>query len=303
MTEIDTSDRALRVFVAVVDAGSFTGAARRLGLGQPAVSHAVARLERTLSATLLVRSRTGVTPTAVGAALASALAPAFAAIDDAVARTRPGGADGAVTLVVSTSLAAWWLLPRLPEFKREHPDIELRLVTADSDDGVDVDALDLWIPLGIVERPDLVATRFCDEAVVPVASPDLAARLAIGRPGDLAASPLLHLEERYRPRFDWRRWFEHHRVDVGELAGDRSNDYSLVIQTALDHQGVALGWRHIVDDLLTDGRLVALADDVVTDRPFEIHASTRRPLRPEAEALRDWLVAAMNGVSGQTGAG
>ncbi len=293
MTEIDASDRALRVFTVVVDAGSFTAAADRLGVGQPAVSHAVSRLETALGVPLLVRSRTGVRPTAAGAELAAALSPSFAAIDDAVVRVGRSGAASAVTLVASTSLAAWWLLPRLPDFKRHHPEIELRLVTADSDAGIDVASLDLWIPLGLVAQPDLVATRFCDEAVMPVAAPELASRLNVDRPADLVGAPLLHLEERYRPRFDWRRWFEHHQVAAGPLTGDRSNDYSLVIQAALDGQGVALGWRHIIADLVAAGRLVALADPVVTDQPFVIQQSSRRALRPEAATLREWLVDAM----------
>ena len=293
MTEIDVSDRGLRVLLAVAEAGSFTLAAERLGLGQPAVSHAVARLESALGVELLRRSRTGITPTVAGAELVASLLPSFAAIDEAIDRARSRPVGGAVTLVVSTSLAAWWLLPRLPEFKRDHPDIELRLVTADSDDGIDVEALDLWIPLGLVDRRDLVATRLCDEAVMPVAAPALTERLEVERASDLVDAPLLHLEERYQPRFDWPRWFAHHAVAPATLPGDRSNDYSLVIQSALDGQGVALGWGHIIDDLIATGRLVALFDPVVTDQPFAIQHAAHRALRPEAETLRDWLIAAM----------
>lgn len=105
--------------------------------------------------------------------------------------------------------------------------------------------------------------------------------------------PLLHLEERYRPRFDWVGWFGHHGLQAGSLPGDRSNDYSLVIQAALEGQGVALGWHHIIADLIGTGRLVALAEPLVTDRPFAILHAARRAPRPDAVALRDWLVATM----------
>ena len=74
MTETDVSlgvtDRSLRAVVAVVEAGSFTGA---LTLGQSAVSHAVARLEQALGVALFIRKRDGVEPTTVGAALAARL--------------------------------------------------------------------------------------------------------------------------------------------------------------------------------------------------------------------------------------
>jgi LysR family glycine cleavage system transcriptional activator len=290
---LEVSDRALRIFATATRIGSLTGAAATLGIGQPAVSHAIKRLELQLSTTLLHRSRTGVRATSPGQALLDQIEPAFARIDEAIGAARqPGGS--LVSLSVSTSLASWWLLPRLPDFKRSHPSISLRLVTADSDAAVDMGAIDLWIPLGRIERSDLDSVVLCREALIPVASPDLAERLK--RDGvPLTEAPLLHLEERYEPRFDWRRWFDMHEIDASDdLAGDRSNDYSLVLQAALDGQGVALGWEHIVRDLIAEGRLIGLAAPVVTETPFVVLSSNRRRLSPEAAALRSWLVSELS---------
>lgn len=284
----DVSDRSLRVFCAAIEHGSLTEAGRVLGLGQPAVSHAVSRLETALGVRLLRRGRRGVEPTADGATLHAAVASNFASIDAAVQAIRTGR-NGPVTLSVSTSLASWWLLPRLPEFRRQHPDIDLRLVTADTDDHVQLDDIDLWIPLGIAERRG--AEFLCDEAIVPVATPQLAERLERTGEADLTNAPLVHLEERYVHRYDWRRWFDERGLEH-DGRGDRSNDYSLVIQAALDGQGVALGWRHIVADLVTDGRLVALADAVVTEHPFTIVTTSSRADDPGVIALREWLIAA-----------
>lgn len=294
------SDRALRLFVEAAERGSLTAAADRLGLGQPAVSHAISRLEDAVGTRLLERSRTGVRPTASGAELLTSVGPAFALIDEAVARARASTDDATVSISVSTSLASWWLLPRLPEFKRLHPDVSLRLVTADSDSDIDLDTIDLWIPLGLVDRHGLESTRLCNEVLVPVAAPSIAERLARGAdqhvsPGALTDAPLLHLEERYTPRFDWYRWFAHHGVDVpSRLPGDRSNDYSLVIQAALDGQGVALGWLHIVSDLVDQKRLIPLSPPVTTDQPFEV-LTRRRQLSTGASALLDWLAERLAG--------
>ena len=287
------SDRGLRIFATAASMGSLTAAAHRLGIGQPAVSHAIARLERALDTPLLERDTTGVLTTAAGEALLAEIRPAFAQIDEALASTRAARDDiDTVSISVSTSLASWWLLPRLADFKRNNPEISLRLVTADSDTDVDISTLDLWIPLGLVDRSDLDAVTLCDEQVIPVASPGLAESLARPSPASLRDAPLLHLEERYEPRFDWYRWFGHHGVDTpAHLGGDSSTDYSLVLHAALDGQGVALGWGHIVSDLIDDGRLVALAPPVVTETPFVILSSNRRPLSPGAATLRRWLVA------------
>ncbi len=286
------SDRGLRIFAAAASMGSLTAAARRLGLGQPAVSHAISRLERALDTRLLERDTTGVITTAAGQALLAEIQPAFAQIDEALASTRAAREEiDTVSISVSTSLASWWLLPRLADFKRSNPDISLRLVTADADTDVDISSLDLWIPLGLVDRSDLDAVMLCEEHVIPVASPALAESLDTRSPAALIEAPLLHLEERYEPRFDWYRWFEHHEVSTPRhLSGDSSTDYSLVLHGALDGQGVALGWGHIVSDLIADGRLVALAPAVVTETPFVVLSSNRRPLSPGATALRRWLV-------------
>lgn len=264
-------------------------------MGQPAVSHAISRLEGALDTQLLERSTGGVFTTSAGAALLADIRPAFAQIDEAVGSALAAREEGnTVSISVSTSLASWWLLPRLPSFKRANPDISLRLVTADTDTDIDIASLDLWIPLGLVDRSDLDAVALCQERLVPVAAPDLASSLHIHQPRDLLDAPLLHLEERYEPRFDWYQWFDLHDVKTPDrLTGDRTTDYSLVLQAALDGQGVALGWDHIVSDLIDDGQLVALSDPVVTDTPFVILSSNRRPLAPGAVALRRWLVSQM----------
>jgi len=293
MTQIDgerVSDTGLRVFIAAAEAGSFSAAARMLGIGQPAVSHAVARLEVVLGLRLFERSTAGIELTRRGADLAQAVADGFRGIDDAIAAARGNDNEREVTLSVSTSLASYWLMPRLADFKRLHPEIELRVLTTDSDRSVGVDDADLWIPLGVVERTDLDAVRFCDEELVPVATGELAHRLGVTGAASLRNAPLLHLEERYETRFDWRRWFDTQGVTVvGELHGDRSNDYSLILQAALEGQGVALGWWHIVSPLVDQGRLVAVGSRMTTDQPFPILSRRGMPLRPAAVALRDWL--------------
>ena len=286
------SDRWLRIFHATHEAGSFTGAAHRLGVGQSAVSHAMRNLESALGATLFERSRSGVALTDAGLRLRDHVEAGFAEIDRGVRGVRDLAREGTtVTLSVSTSLANFWLLPRLPECKRALPDLELRCLTCDTDVDVGRDGADLWIPHGAGPWPGLEETVFTDEEIMAVATPSVAATIGPGDPDTLLAAPLLHLEERYSPRFDWYRWFDHHRVSHGAtLGGYRSNDYSLILQAALDGQGVALGWRHIVGSLLADGRLIAIgAETVRTDRPFTILTRSSPP--PAVARLRDWLTA------------
>ncbi len=285
------SDRWLRTFVMVAEAGTFSAAAKRLDVSQPAVSHAVARLEKELSCRLVDRGGRRPSLTPEGQRLYEQLGGSYDQIDAAVDALRSSPSSRPVSLSVSTSLANFWLLPRLPEFKRQYPDLGLRVITTDSDANVGSDDADLWIPLGSVDRAGLEAVEFRSERLVPVAGPSLAAELNITGPEALLEVPLLHLEERYAPRYTWPTWFEDHGIDVSSpLPGYRTNDYSLLLQAALEEQGVALGWDHIVARLLDSGRLVALAEPIETNNPFMILSRDKAPLRPEAALLREWLV-------------
>lgn len=290
------SDRALRLFDAAARLGSFSEAARSVGVGQPAVSHAVAKLEAAIGEPVFVRSSTGVALTTTGRELHDAVRGAFGAIDHALATAMQR--TPLVTLSVSTSFASYWLMPRLAEFKLAHAGTELRVITCDSDRSVGNDDADLWVPLGVVTRPDLVATELCAERVVAVCAPELATpELVDGLPDSISTVPMLHLEERYASRLDWNRWLAAHGVDDPSTRTSnqayRSNDYSLVLQAAIAGDGIALGWLHIVGDLIDSGRLVAIGRPVETDTPFMILRRTTSSQRDSVDDLQQWLHSTM----------
>ena len=298
MTEIhdEVPDRWLRIFVSAARAGSFTAAAADTGIGQSAVSHAMRRLEQALGTGLFHRGPGGVTLSTVGTQLYEHVQAGFEHIDQGVEAAR-GMARSTVTVSVSTSLATYWLLPRLAYFRQEHPDVELRCITNDTDRSIGRDGADLWVPLGPGPWPDgLVARHFCHEEIVPVAAPEVAAAWKRATPGRLLDAPLLHLEERYTPRFDWYRWFSHFGVHAPRrLAGSRTNDYSLVLQSAIDGQGIALGWSHLLGDLLEQNRLAQVgAAGVRTDHPFVVLSRARPNAGGPAADLCDWMVAQMS---------
>ncbi|MFT5530105.1 MAG: DNA-binding transcriptional LysR family regulator [Candidatus Poriferisodalaceae bacterium] len=232
--------------------GSLTDAAFELSVSQSAVSHAVAKLESALGYQVFVRSKAGVSLTGLGRTLHDRISGPLVNLSEAVSEALQPARPATVTLSVSTSLASFWLLPRLSEFKLRHPEVELRLITTDSDNSVGLDAADLWIPLGRSDNADLEAVFFCEEELIPVASPNMEGLPSYNDIDAIRRAPLLALEERYEPRFSWTRWFE--------------------------GQGVALGWRHIEQNLIDQGRLVTLA-------------RSNRPLTPNTVALRDWLKA------------
>ena len=286
---------SLIAFEAAARTGSFTRAADELAISQPAVSHAMRQLEGQLGVALFERRHKGVQTTDAGRHLLEQVSLGLTLIDQALREVRSMTAARQVTLAVSTATATWWLLPRIARFKQLHPDIELRCITTDTDLDLGRERVDLAITLGTGEFPRHQRWHFVDEEIFPVCSPAFLARgNAIPDVQALTRTTLLHLEERYaRPRLGWTGWLARFGVAMDRNTKlFRFNDYSVVLQAAIEGQGVAMGWRHLVAPLIAQGQLVRpLPQGVTTDQPIYIVASRRGKLRPEAANLRDWVVA------------
>jgi LysR family glycine cleavage system transcriptional activator len=287
---------SLIAFEAAARTGSFTRAAEELFISQPAVSHAMRTLEAELGLTLFERRHKGVQTTEAGRYLLEQVSMGLTLIDQALREVRTMTPGHQVTLAVSTATATWWLMPRIARFKQLNPGVELRCITTDTDLDLDRERIDLAITLGTGEFPKHLRWHFVDEEVFPVCSPDYLQRVpTLSDPQSLTRTTLLHLEERYRPRVDWFGWLGRFGITLARGAKLFSfNDYSIVLQAALEGQGVALGWTHIVAPLIAQGRLVRpMTQSVKTDQPIYIVASRAGRLRPEAMQLRDWLMAEM----------
>jgi DNA-binding transcriptional LysR family regulator len=195
------SIRQLEVFVALVEQGSFTKAARHLELSQSTVSGHMADLERRLGIRLVERDRNGVQPTAGGKAL---LLPARQALQaEAGARMAVQELSGllkGMLAVGGSTIPASYLLPELfGRFHRKHPGISLRLVTGDSRDVTDR-VRRAEIEIGIVGAPpdagDLKSAKLGEDSLTVVVAPDhpLADRATVAGP-DLLAHPFVMREE------------------------------------------------------------------------------------------------------------
>jgi DNA-binding transcriptional LysR family regulator len=118
---------AMEAFVVVVDTGSFSAAARRLNVGQPAVSKMVAQLEERLGVKLLVRTTHGLTATEPGLNYYERARRSIEEADEAelAARGAASSLRGKLRVSAAVTFARIHLMPRLPEFLAKHPDLEI----------------------------------------------------------------------------------------------------------------------------------------------------------------------------------
>ncbi|TIP43770.1 MAG: LysR family transcriptional regulator [Mesorhizobium sp.] len=272
---------------------SFTNAAEELRVSQAAVSAAIKSLEGDLGVELFVRQHKRIVLTEAGQRFYSDVAMGLGHIARSAEAVRRTTEEKHVVLSSSTAFASHWLIPRLPKFRAQHPEIEIRIQTADRDTDLAPDPHLIGVRRGLGDWPNYRAFRFGGENLIPVCSPSYLKQSGAPRDlPDLAGRTLIHLDEPHRPRPSWKDWFAHFGLDFTDAGeGLRLNDYSLVVQAAIGGQGIALGWTHLVKHPLSERLLIpALAANWATGYAFFIVSNRSVELAPEAKLVKDWII-------------
>ncbi len=285
---------SLALFEASARLLNFSKAAEELALTQSAISHGIKQLEAALGVPLFLRRHRALELTPEGERLYRCVAVSLAAIAETVDAIsgRPSPATELV-IAVSTAMAAYWLLPRIAGFRRLYPDIRLRIQTVDRDPDLVAEHIDLCLLLGHGKWPAYDTLPLWAEEIYAVCSGQhLRDGPPVTSPQDLLRRPLIHYDDPYRHRADWWEWLGAMGVDAAGLKKLlRLNDYAVTLQAAMDGQGVSLGWRPIIDDLVASGRLViAYPQPLVTERHFFATTPKGARLRKPVALFTDWLV-------------
>jgi DNA-binding transcriptional LysR family regulator len=165
--------QAMTTFVRVVETGSFTGAARQLGVGQPAVSKTVALLEERLQVRLLVRSTHGLAPTDAGVRFYERARDAIREIDEAELEARGAGAglSGRLRVCAATTFARLMIVPRLPEFLAAHPSLDIDVILDDRVIDLVSEGVDIALRMGTLADSSAVARKIATSRRSVVATP------------------------------------------------------------------------------------------------------------------------------------
>ena len=243
---------ALVAFEAVARRLSFARAADELHLTPSAVSHQIAKLEQFLGFLLFERSPRGITLSDAGESYLKRVAGALGAIGNATNDIRKGVRN---TLYVhsSTSLASLWLMPRLGQFVRAFPDISLSLSASPVHSDFALGQVDVDIRYGVPEWPNLVVEPIFEERILPLASPDLLARLPVYVPSDLLQRPLIQSTVNL---VQWPAWFASRAlIGIPERFAFRFDRASMSIEAAVQGLGIALESDRLASRHIEAGRL------------------------------------------------
>jgi LysR family glycine cleavage system transcriptional activator len=287
----------LRAFEAVARRLSFRGAADELHLTQPAISRQIRALEDELGSALFLRGTRHVELTGPGRSLLRAVAPLLDQLDSSVRQIRSVRTRRQVGVTTFASFASLWLLPRLPHFQHEHPDIDIRISAHDGWADPDDPEIDVGLRYCHPKDAPPNSLPLFGEVVTPVASPALVAAQALHGAADLAQHTLLE-EDDHRPSAEylgWRHWLRLHGQPTLEPRRWLFLNFThQQIQAALAGQGVALARLALIGETLAQGDLIepfGLPGRITSPFGYWLVRWPARRDRPELQAFENWLLA------------
>lgn len=267
-------------------------ASGELNVTPGAVSRQIRGLEDEAGTPLFLREKDGMRLTPEGEELYAVLARGFSQASEAFHRIRTGHSQSSVTLACSNAIASLWLMPRIGDFWRAQPDIALNHMI--SDDAADYRRaeIDLRIRYGGGSWPDEVAIKLFEDRIYPVCGPGYlkAHRKAKGQ--DIPTLDLLHVAGVDQEWTNWEEFLRRAGVSHGPLVGRRFNNFSVLMQAAMDDQGVALGWDQLIAPKIKEGSLKKISKlEIVAPGSYYLTWNENRALSSAAETLKDWLIA------------
>lgn len=282
--------QSLRAFEAAARHQSYSAAAEEIGVTHGAISHRIRDLETQLGVTLFRRSGRAMLPTRAAVTLLAQVREALAMLSRAVPDDAKPGVRR-IVIGVHPSLAIRWLVPRLGEFMREHPDLQVEVrSTADLGEFLG-QGVDLAIRYGAGSWPNVARERMAGEVLFPVCTPAYRDQHRIRRPADLARCQLLR--HAWQP---WKPWLRAAKLRLPEPdKGLLLSDSGMLLEAALAGEGVALARGLFAADDLRRGRLLRLFDVAVADTyAYYLLWPPGMPLSEAAAAFRDWLQQALS---------
>jgi DNA-binding transcriptional LysR family regulator len=296
---------ALATFEVAAKHLSFTLAAKELNITQGAVSQQIRLLEKALEVDLFIRKHNALDLTPAGNDLFAAVSAGLDTISAGVGLLQPETQPETVTISATNGMAAYWLKPLIDSFRLDHPSVGFVILASDEDDTMrNYSGVDLSLLCGN-ERCEVGEELhyLFPEAAQPVCAPAyLDCHGPFDDPHSLNRANLLHLHERHwsadaigwQP-LGWEEWFraQGSRWERGSSTLS-TNKVAFLIDATLAGEGVMLGWQHMVERFLRDGRLVlARPEPITAGRGNFLRCQTASLQRPAVSRFVDHLLDAL----------
>lgn len=287
--------QGLKLFDAVVRHRSMTRAAEEFGVSQSAVSQSIRQLEDFVQSPLLNRSTRPMTLTDEGVEFHRVMIAAFGRLASSVDEMRAAAKTDAdaVTVSCNLGLATYWLMPRLNYFSVACPEISVHVMAAYQGAPGLHDGSDVAIRFGDGDWQDGSWEPLLAETIIPVCSSAYLERHGvISSLAALSARRLIHVAVSGPDWPGWDNYFSALGESRARTPGDlRFGNYVQAVQSALTGDGIMLGWRSVVADLVQSGQLVvAHHRPVHLDTGYYFNSLRRQDAGSDRERLLTWLI-------------
>lgn len=285
----------MRVFSAVVEAGSFTGATRALDMSKAAVSRYVAELEERLGVRLLHRTTRKLSPTTEGEIFFARCRELLDNLDEAEAEitSRSGEASGLLKVNVPVTFGVMYLAPLWPVFLARHPKLDLDITLSDRVVDLVEDGFDLAVRIGQLPSSSLISRKLAATRMVLCASPDYLKRCGEpSAPGELLQHDVISYSL-FSSGENWTFAGPEGDVSVKVVPRMRTNSGDTCRAAALQHQGIVLQPTFIVGADLEQGSLHEIMPGYRSTElgVYAVYPS-RKFVSPKVRLLIDFLVEA-----------
>lgn len=251
--------KGIIAFEVVARLGSVNKAADELNVTASAVSHQITNLEGFVGRRLFDRTSRGLVLTPVGERFQNDLTGALALIASAALNARSTEGVEVLRIHVSPSFANLWLMPRLPAFLAEHPDLRIQLSAAHTHSDFSRGEVDLDVRYGQVKWGELHVEAIFEEEILPLVSPELLKRMVVRTPEHLLGQALIFSDVNV---VQWPRWFASHGVPLSPASYALRFDRAyMAIEAAVQGLGVALESNRLAESYLRSGALVPAFPD------------------------------------------
>jgi LysR family transcriptional regulator, glycine cleavage system transcriptional activator len=288
----------LRAFEATARHLSFKQAAAELGVTPTAISHQIQQLERYCGQPLFRRHPRPIALTWAGQRLFPVLRDGFLQFSEALAAVRQDKSRSRLRVTATNAFAGRVLVPRLPDWRRYRPRLDLDIIGTDEVLDLEAGAADVAIRYARQAPPGLVCSELARDRFHLVAAPALVGDLRRPlKPADLAAFPLIAYEwpasDRDAPT--WQRWEavarkRHARVpSLADAVGLNFREEQHAIEAVLSGQGIAICSSVLVGRELATGSLACLSTISLPGYGFFVAHRPRHPKAQAIAAFADWL--------------
>jgi len=277
---------ALRAFVAIGKNGTLKGAASELFVTASALSHQIKNMEEILDVKLFHRSKTGLSLTQEGNLIYKDLADAFESIHQTVSKLGQPKHKEILNISMLSTFAMRWFIPRLSDFQKSQPDIEVRISTSIHAVDFSHEDIDCAIRSGTGAWKNLHAEYLFTETFTPVCSPKLAKQL--NSPQDLEQQTLLHAH--LRPD-DWQVWLNSVNSHIQTMHEQTFETRNFAIQAAVDGVGIAIVDPSLVAEEIKAERLVFPFSQTLADKSAYYLVYPEKPAATShIQSFQSWLL-------------